>query len=190
MRFSIGEFYHIYNRGNDKQIIFPQERNYEFFRQKMLNYIVPNCSIVAWCLMPNHFHILIQANSFSEEIVNEKPMLINALTEGVRLLLSSYTKAIQIQEKKTGSLFQQKTKFKYASDYASTALFYIHQNPLRANLVNRLEQWQWSSFNEYRLNQPLLCEMDVAYRQLLLDRERFIEDSYAEISHEVVQKLL
>jgi putative transposase len=53
----------MYNRGNDKQTIFFQERNYDFFLQKVEKYIAPDADLVAWCLMPNHFHLLIQANS-------------------------------------------------------------------------------------------------------------------------------
>src|SRR5258706_5535453 len=124
MQFSEGSFYHIYNRGNDKRPIFFKDRNYDFFLQKAQKYIGANADILAWCLMPNHFHFLIQANTRSITIVKDTPVKINALTEGIRILLSSYTKAIQKQESFTGNLFQQKTKFKCVDDYLETAFHY------------------------------------------------------------------
>jgi putative transposase len=99
MQFVEGSIYHIYNRGNNKQLIFFKEDNYAYFRQKMLKYIYPNADILAWCLMPNHFHVLIHANQNTCKLVKHAPIEINALTEGIRLLLSSYTK--EYKNKKT-----------------------------------------------------------------------------------------
>lgn len=182
MQFVEGSFYHIYNRGNDKQTIFFQERNYDFFLKKIEKYIAPNANLVAWCLMPNHFHFLVQANSASTKLIKEKPIPINALTEGIRQLLSSYTKAIQKQESMTGNLFQQKTKFKCVDEYLPTAFHYIHQNALVANLVKRLEDWPWSSFQEYLgSGNSQLCEREVAYKFIEVNWGRFLEDSYAVI---------
>ena len=91
MQFEASNLYHIYNRGNNKQPIFFNRDNYLYFLTKVKRYIVPACDILAWCLMPNHFHFLIHANTDTEKIIKETPLKINALTEGIRLLLSSYT---------------------------------------------------------------------------------------------------
>jgi REP element-mobilizing transposase RayT len=188
MQFSEGSFYHIFNRGNNSQTIFFQERNYRYFLDKLKKYIAPNANILAWCLMPNHFHILVKAHAESLKTVKEKPVKINALTEGIRLLLSTYTLGIQKQESIKGSLFQQKTKFKNADSYLTAVFHYIHQNPLRAGLIKRLEDYQWSSFQEY------LCESTqsisnpaTAYQFLNLDKEQFIIDSYGVIPDEVLR---
>ena len=191
MQFTEDSFYHIYNRGNDKQTIFFQERNYDFFLQKIENYITPNADLVAWCLMPNHFHFLVQANSSSTKIIKEKPIPINALTEGIRLLLSSYTKAIQKQESMTGNLFQQKTKFKCVDEYLSTAFHYIHQNPLRANLVHKLEDWRWSSLPQYLgRDTTSLCKREIAYKNVEVNWERLLEESYLGIPADTQSKIL
>ena len=108
MQFVEGSFYHIYNRGNDQQLIFFQERNYEFFLNKVKQYVVPHANLLAWCLMPNHFHFLMQANQETQKIVKETPNKINALTEGVRIMLSSYTRAIQKQESMVEVCFSRK----------------------------------------------------------------------------------
>ena len=55
-----GVTYHIYNRGNNGETIFPEERNYEYFMQLYGKYISPIADTFAYCLMPNHFHFLIR----------------------------------------------------------------------------------------------------------------------------------
>ena len=108
MQFEASNLYHIYNRGNNKQPIFFNRDNYLYFLIKVKKYLAPNCDILAWCLMPNHFHFLIHANTETEKIIKETPLKINALTEGIRLLLSSYTQGINKQNNRSGNLFQQK----------------------------------------------------------------------------------
>ncbi len=191
MQFTEDSFYHIYNRGNDKQNIFFHERNYDFFLQKVEKYIAPNADLVAWCLMPNHFHFLVRANSSSIKIVKELPIPINALTEGIRLLLSSYTKGIQKQESMTGNLFQQKTKFKCVDEYLPTVFHYIHQNALRAKLVNRLEDWKWSSLSEYLgRDSTQLCKKEIANKYVEVNWARLIEESYLVIPDDIQSKIL
>ncbi len=191
MQFAEGSFYHIYNRGNDKQPIFFQERNYDFFLQKVEKYILPQSDLIAWCLMPNHFHFWIRANAHSISLVKEKPIPINALTEAIRLLLSSYTKAIQKQESMVGNLFQQKTKFKMVDDYTTTAFHYIHQNPMTAGLVTKMEDWKWSSLPEYlKKTNSNMCNSRVAQEHILLNWESLLEESYSVIQQEAMTKIL
>ncbi|MFA5463901.1 MAG: hypothetical protein WC265_07490, partial [Dysgonamonadaceae bacterium] len=63
MQFEQGYIYHIYNQGNNRQRIFFREENYTFFLQKMKKYLLPYCDILAWCLMPNHFHWMVYVHS-------------------------------------------------------------------------------------------------------------------------------
>ena len=56
MQFYENQFFHIYNQGNDCQTVFFKEENYDFFLWKMRAYLLPYGDLVAWCLMPNHFH--------------------------------------------------------------------------------------------------------------------------------------
>ncbi len=60
MNFLESEFYHLYNRGNQQQTIFFNTENYLYFLRKVRRDIVPYCDILAYCLMPNHFHFLIR----------------------------------------------------------------------------------------------------------------------------------
>ena len=98
MIFSRDNIYHIYNRGNDKQVIFFNDGNYIYFLQKVRKYIVPHCNVLAYVLMPNHFHFLIHADERTEILLSDPPIARNVLSEGVRLLLSAYTKGINKQQ--------------------------------------------------------------------------------------------
>jgi putative transposase len=186
-----GNFFHIYNRGNNKQTIFFRERNYDYFLHKVRKYWSIHDNIVAWCLMPNHFHFLVQANESANRIVKQKPVGVNAFTEGTRLLLSSYTKAIQKQESLIGNLFQQKTKCKCVDGFESVVLHYIHQNPLRAKLVDRMEDWKWSSFREYiGISSERISNKEIAYDHLGVNEGSFLSDSYAPIEENVAKLFL
>jgi putative transposase len=193
MHFIPGNIYHVYNRGNNKQKIFFSERNYQFFRQKISHQISPVCEILAWCLMPNHFHLMIYATDRScvdRASFGGKPM--QELPYHIGILLSSYSQAINKQNNTPGSLFQQKTKAKCINDptrkisgelngdYLAICMHYIHQNPWKAKLVERMEDWKYSSFGYYigkecslKTNKPLLLSL-VDY-----DESNFYKDSYA-----------
>jgi putative transposase len=95
MQFIENHLYHIYNRGNNQQTIFFDREHYLLFLKNVNRFIPPHADILAWCLLPNHFHFLIHANEQSSVVVKQNPIKINAVTEGIRLTLSSYTKALQ-----------------------------------------------------------------------------------------------
>lgn len=91
--------------------------------------------------MPDHFHFLIYIKSVDVEIVKNN----------IGILLSSYTKAINKAYNRTGSLFQQHTKTKLLVDdnYLLMAIAYIHQNPIWNGLVEKMEDWEISSYRDY-----------------------------------------
>jgi putative transposase len=174
--------YHIFNRGNNQRPIFFQERNFQFFKQKTLRELSDHVSFIAYCLMPNHFHFL----AYTKSDINE-----DNFSNGLRTLLSSYTRAIQRQEKFTGSLFQQNSKKKdvVSNDYALTCFHYIHQNPLKAGLVKKIEDWPHCSFNEYWLDSPGLCDTTLG-RQIITMSPDFYKESYKVVSENRVKRLI
>jgi deferrochelatase/peroxidase EfeB len=91
--------------------------------------------------MPTHFHFLVHIKTKEAEKVNTS----------LGILLSSYTKAVNVRFKRHGSLFQHHTKAKIVQyeEYLTTIVMYIHQNPLRSKLVKRLEDWEFSSYRDY-----------------------------------------
>ena len=131
MNLESGHYYHIFNRGNNSRKIFYNRDNYLFFIKKLKKHIQPFASILAWRLMPNHFHLIIFIHrerikiendaSYSHTMTSCHSMTMQThdlqnkqitLNYSIGILLRSYTRAIQKQENFTGSLFQQHTQGK------------------------------------------------------------------------------
>ncbi len=193
MQFVPGNIYHIYNRGNNQQPIFFGRRNYLFFLKKIKQGLTPHCDILAWCLMPNHFHLMVHCPETSSGCQEPNASdvargvgVVQPLNRAIAILLSSYTKAINKQERRTGSLFQQKTKAKSLTGiadpgYPFVCFHYIHQNPRRARLVAQLEDWEFSSFRDYAgLRDGTLADKALACQLIdVPDRaEAFYRQSY------------
>jgi putative transposase len=152
--------YHVYNRGNNKRQIFFSRDNYLYFLKTVHKTIATCSDILAWCLMPNHFHFLVHANENSVKQIIDGSFERQRFSQEIKQLLSSYTKAINKQKNFTGSLFQQKTKAVCVNDekssYGDTAFHYIHQNPMKAGLVKK-----WKHGNSLRLQTIQPCVMEL-----------------------------
>ncbi len=169
MEFYENQYFHIFNQGNNKQPIFFIEDNYYYFLRKVKKHLLSNVDVLSYCLMPNHFHFLVQCKSAAcEKSKILKPWSEEGghyqqnLSHGIAVLLRSYTRAINIQEGRTGSLFRKKTKFKdritdlfekdvnyqLNDDYLKECSEYIHNNPVKAGLVGSKEEWLFSSYSE------------------------------------------
>jgi putative transposase len=199
MHFEPGEFYHVYNRGNNRQIIFFNERNYFYFLEKIRNQLLPFSDIIAYCLMPNHFHFLLRANDNGLEERNSfggKPM--QELAYRIGIMLSSYSQAINKQNKTTGSLFQQKTKAKILSEYDNGSrvsyfeqcFHYIHRNPVVAGIVKEVSEWPYSSYLDYAgLRNGSLCAKEIFYALTGLNSEDIINNTTEKIDEKILDKL-
>jgi putative transposase len=186
MNFQKGLIYHVFNQGNNRQQIFFNQRNYLFFLRKMEKHLKPHADILAYCLMPNHFHWLLHVHSV--EILNHKGVA-KPLNNNIGILLRSYARAINIQEGRTGSLFRQRTKskngliqdvitidgpnaqefFKHGNEYILQCFRYIHMNPVKAGLVSSPEDWPWSSAQEYAFSengQQGICNLELGVKLL------------------------
>ncbi|MDD8018165.1 MAG: transposase [Bacteroidota bacterium] len=138
MKFEKGKYYHIYNRSNNNEIVFSSHESYLFFLKKFKKQVHPHCIVIAYCLMPTHFHFLIRSESEESKILSDQ----------IAILLRSYTHAINLNTGRHGNLFQQHTKAKLIEDesYLLTLITYIHQNPIRAKLVKNIADWEYSSY--------------------------------------------
>jgi putative transposase len=108
MKFIPHNLYHVYNQGNNQQIIYYQEKDYVTFLNLTQNLIIPHTEIIAYCLMPNHFHFLICTDGRSNTVIKQGGNYLDAVTNGFRKLLSSYARIINSQNNWTGSLFLQR----------------------------------------------------------------------------------
>jgi putative transposase len=199
MHFSENEFYHIYNRGNNKQTIFFKHDNYLFFLNKVRQQIIPVTKIVSYCLMPNHFHFMIMATANS--VIERKSFGgkgMQELSYRIGILLSSYSQAINKQNGTTGSLFQQKTKSKILREeingkkesYLETCFFYIHQNPVEAKLSKELKDWQYSSYPDYAgLRNGTLCDKELFYLHSGLSKDDITGRSAINFSESMIKRI-
>ena len=190
--FAPDTFYHIFNRGNNRQKIFFNDANYQFFIQKLRNYISPQCSILAYCLMPNHFHVLLYTRDNELQMIPSGRMQV--LERKIGTLQSSYTRAINKQEVKTGSLFQSAAKtLELDSNHAFACFHYIHQKPVKAKLVQSMDEWSYSSYRDYLYpDRKSLCDRSKSYEFLEVpgNPERFVKQSLDVIIDEKTLKQL
>lgn len=177
MNFEKEYIYHIYNQGNNRRKIFHSRENYLFFLKKAKTHITPYADILAWCLMPNHFHFMVYIRpSTDHEITTQihPAKSNNTLNNSIAVLLRSYTRAINNQENQSGSLFKAHTKSECVNcpkgltpsfiikdsttiiksqnleeQYPNICFNYIHQNPVKANLVPEITDWEFSSAKDY-----------------------------------------
>ena len=150
------------------------------------------CSVIAYCLMPNHYHLLVYVSDKNEALTLIQNQ--QSLVRKIGTVQSSYSQGINKQQKRTGSLFQQKSKSKVleTNDYARTCIHYIHQNPMRAGLVIKMEEWKYSSFNAYHKNIEGICNLKLA-RELIditEESERFYKESYEMIQESDAKKII
>lgn len=208
MRLHPHQVYHIYNRGNNRNQLFYEPENYDFFLKKIRKYIVPHCDLLGFGLLPNHFHLLIHANE--ETVLPFRPQLkldttlqahplvfMSRFSRGLQLLLSSYAKAINKRYKHSGSLFSQNTHFKKTSsesfqdDYSLWCFQYIHNNPVKAGLVHSPEEWLYSSYREYSgLSRDPLCNLELGRKLLSLDINELFLGKGIEIPDHLITKIL
>ncbi|WP_445432358.1 transposase [Chryseobacterium indoltheticum] len=146
--FEYGYVYHIYTHANGKDLIFREDENYKYFLSKILKYILPIAEIYAYCLMPNHFHLLIRFKD-SNQISNgdEHKYLMKQFSN----LLNGYAKAYNKKYNRKGSLFLDFLKRKKVGDekYLIKLLHYIHNNPVNHRFVEDINDWKYSSYHSY-----------------------------------------
>lgn len=136
----VGHFYHVYNRGCNREPIFANDGNY-YFLLKRAKTILDNCplSIIAYCLMPNHYHFLL------------RPEKEDAISRFIQRLFNSYTQAFNRQQNRSGTLFEGRVKSKLVDcdEYVIHLCRYIHLNPVQARLVGSPSQWVYSNYLEW-----------------------------------------
>lgn len=167
--------YHVYNRGNDRQTIFFRPEHYLFFLRKIRREWHPYCDVLAWCLMPNRLHLVLVPKAAGCTFLLQKGIEVHlqSLAYAIGKTLSSYTRAINKEQEKSGVLFQKKTKAKClfqegvhnrADQYLFNCICYIHQNPVEAGLVISAADWPFSSAADYLGKRAgTLCNKDLLF---------------------------
>ena len=190
-----GNLYHIFNRGVNKSDIFFSEKDYkrlittaihyknfthkftasstsgisDTVSEKLNKMEKPKIQIFAYCLMPNHFHLLV------------KQLEDDGITWFMQHLINSYVHYLNVKYKRVGPLFQG--PFKNVLIDSDEQLLhvsrYIHLNPLASGLVSDLKNYSWSSYNSYIGNEKdVLSNPELILRNFKTkgDYEKFVLD--------------
>jgi REP element-mobilizing transposase RayT len=140
MKYIDGNYYHVYNRGSRKGNIFFSEENYNYLlRLIKTNAKKYSSSIVAYCLMPNHYHLLL----FQQES--------GSISKTLQTTINSYVQAVNKKYHFSGSLFESKVKpiLVETDRYLVHLARYIHLNPVKARLVLRPDEWMHSDYSRW-----------------------------------------
>ena len=134
-----GAFYHVTSRGNERKNVFKSERD----RERFLQYLESatnryDAAIHAFCLMDNHYHILLETPSGN-------------LSRIMHHINGAYTTYFNVKRRRSGHLFQGRYKaiLVEMDEYAKELSRYIHLNPVRVKMVEKPEDYKWSSYSFY-----------------------------------------
>ncbi len=177
-------YYHIYNRGINGENIFKEHKNYQYFLSRFNHFISPIAHTYAYCLLPNHFHILIKTKNEREikDITNKAllkrnfPLNKNEQFEGslpmpnvIKLsetsyiisrkfsdFFKSYTLSINKAYSRTGGLFEEPfRRIEVSNDaYFTKLVYYIHANPQKHGIIGDFKEYPYSSYHSFMSKKP------------------------------------
>lgn len=133
-------FLHYFNRGVNRTPIVYEDDNYVYLIRLMYRFLVYyKVELVAYCLMPNHYHILL------EEMEDKQG------SRFIQRVFNSYTQAVNKRYTRVGTLFQGSAKHTeiLSLEDIVNVIGYIHHNPVAAGLVKHPSEWKYSDYNEW-----------------------------------------
>jgi len=133
-------YYHIYNRGAGRGLIFFNPGNYEHCLRLVKRYYDRyGVTVVAYCLMPNHYHFLLRQET-------DQP-----LSKFINVLFNAYVQAVNRQQGRKGTLFEGRFRHVWVDreEYLIHLCRYIHLNPVKAGLVAEIGDWPYSNYLEW-----------------------------------------
>lgn len=145
-----GQLYHIYNRGNNRENLFLETRNYDYFLRLYARHIGPLVETHAYCLLRNHFHLLVRVRPTAELIQSADAAAVSRRVSQVfSNFFNAYARAINRACRRCGALFQrpfQRCPVTSESHYRRLVV-YIHRNPQKHRFVDHFDQWPYSSYH-------------------------------------------
>lgn len=150
---TLGNYYHIYNRGINGCNLFIDQENYDYFLRLYDKYIYPIAETFAWVLMPNHFHLLIRI----KDEIDTGGIHLTGLRDlsGVKPphqhfsnFFNAYTKSINKRHNRHGALFERPFRRKQitSDEYLRHVILYIHNNPVHHKFCKHPMEYPWSSY--------------------------------------------
>lgn len=175
-----GYFYHIWTHANGDENLFRSEENYRYFLHKYIHHIYPVVETFAYCLMPNHLHLMVRVRSEKELLVffrtkKGDPTLTlqgfgtlgglpNLISQQFSHLFNGYTQAYNKMYNRKGSLFIPNFNRKLidSDEYFVRLIAYIHNNPVHHGFAKHPSDWPFSSWHAYLLNRLTRIKKDEA----------------------------
>jgi len=191
-----GRFYHIYNRGINGCKLFYNKGNYEFFLQRYAEYLSPYVDTYAICLLPNHFHLLVQVKDGKdvphfenvERLHNDDE---HPASTAFKRLFTSFSKAINKQQNRHGSLFEKPFRRKLVTNtkYLTNLVFYIHANPQLHGITNDFRFYPWSSYEKILKKNPTRLKKDDVL-QWFSSPENYVTYHAQKIDLELIKEMM
>lgn len=160
-----GKFYHIYNRGINSENLFKENRNHEYFLMLYSKHIDPIAETYAWCLLKNHFHLLVRIKSTDEILEDQKEKNKEKIIhphQSFGNLFNAYTKSINKGYNRHGALFERPFKRKLIDNnsYLCAVIKYIHNNPVNHGFCKHPIEYPWSSYKTCLSEKPTKLKRD------------------------------
>lgn len=159
-------YYHIYNRGNNREVIFREESNYAYFLTLWKRHISPVADTHAYCLLGNHFHALIQVKEISLDKKKSQKSRMNQVEQRFANFFNAYAKGFNKSYGRTGKLFEERFKRKkvVTDQYFTQMIYYIHANAQRHGFIYDFRDYPHSSYHSILSEKPTAL-----MRQAVLD---------------------
>ena len=170
---TFGTFFHIYNRGNNHENIFFQERNYAYFMELWCKHTCQIAETWAYCLLRNHFHAVVFIKN--REDLTGLSIKTKEPSQYFSNFFNAYARGVNIATQRTGAVFERPFKrIPVDSDaYLMRLIVYVHQNPQKHKFENNFRDWNYSSYHELIANIPTRLQRD-RIMQLFGSKEDFI----------------
>lgn len=188
-----GKFYHIYNRGNNSDTIFYNNGNYEYFLKKYDEYLSDYLETYSFCLLPNHFHLLVRVKDQNPARVLNSGRVIMPKDISLKFshFFNSYSQSINKQQSRHGSLFEKPYRRIEVNSmqYLQNLVFYIHANPQLHGFTDDFRTYKWSSYQRILNDKPSkLFKKEVI--EWFNDKKNFINFHLQKIESETIKHLL
>ena len=188
--------YHIFNHANGFENVFTVDENYRFFLEKYQQYILPIAETYAYCLLPNHFHLVVRirrkeileevfrnfkSTNFSKvqnfgKVEVTDNMIEYYISKQFANLFSCYTQSFNKVNKRRGSLFLKNFRREPIKNkaYFMNAVIYTHRNPVHHAFCDRYTDWSYTSFCEIKERNSQMIEVEKLLR-MFGGRDSFID---------------
>ena len=153
-----GCYYHVYNRGNNRENLFFEDRNYAYFLRRYRKYIKSVADTLAFSLMRNHFHLLVRIKHPEDQIFDPPKNVSRQFSN----LFNCYAEAINKAYGRSGSLFQKRFRRRdvVTERYLCHLICYVHLNPQRHGFVRDFRSYPYSSYREILQHESVLVNIE------------------------------